>query len=102
VSIIPGMETGAPERTLTSSGLAGSPKRRPSVASSRPMCSLISSSSPSGQPSDRYSRQVAVEMAKPGGTGRCRSLAMAAMLAALLPMIFLISDSGRPWSWSNA
>ena len=46
--------------------------------------------------------QVAVEMAKPGGTGRPRSLAMAAMLAALLPMIFLISDSGRPWSWSSA
>ena len=29
VSIIPGIDTGAPERTLTSSGSAGSPKRRP-------------------------------------------------------------------------
>jgi hypothetical protein len=29
VSIIPGIEAGAPERTETSSGSAGSPKRRP-------------------------------------------------------------------------
>ena len=35
VSIIPGIDTGAPERTLTSSGSAGSPKRRPTAASTR-------------------------------------------------------------------
>ena len=33
MSIIPGIETGAPERTLTSSGSAGSPNRRPTAAS---------------------------------------------------------------------
>ena len=33
MSIIPGIETGAPDRTLTSSGSRGSPKRRPTAAS---------------------------------------------------------------------
>ena len=34
VSIIPGIDTGAPDRTLTSSGSAASPKPRPTAASS--------------------------------------------------------------------
>ena len=43
VSIIPGIDTGAPERTLTSSGSAGSPKRRPSAASRprHPLAQLV-------------------------------------------------------------
>ena len=48
VSIIPGIEIAAPERTETSSGLEGSPKPAPVACSSRPMCSSISSSRPSG------------------------------------------------------
>ena len=48
VSIIPGIETAAPERTETSSGQAGSPKRRSSAQfhSARPVAT--SSQSPSG------------------------------------------------------
>ncbi len=53
VSIIPGMENLAPDRTLSSRGSDGSPKRRPMVASSRATCSAISASKPSGQPSRR-------------------------------------------------
>ena len=49
MSIIPGIETAAPERTETSSGSAGSPKRLPVRSSSRRTCSAISSSSPSGR-----------------------------------------------------
>ena len=39
VSIIPGIETAAPERTETSSGSSVSPKRLPAFASSCAMCS---------------------------------------------------------------
>ena len=70
VSIIPGIDTGAPERTLTSSGSAVSPKRRPMTVSIAPIPARISSSRPSGQPPARYARQASVEIAKPGGTGR--------------------------------
>ena len=48
MSIIPGIETAAPERTETSSGSSGSPKRLPALPSSAAMCSATSSSSPSG------------------------------------------------------
>ena len=40
VSIIPGIETAAPERTETSSGSSGSPKRLPLRSSSAPRCAL--------------------------------------------------------------
>ena len=49
VSIIPGMLTGAPERTLRRSGAAGSPKRRPSASPSRAICSSTASRRPSGK-----------------------------------------------------
>ena len=39
MSIIPGIETAAPERTETSSGSSGSPKRLPALPSSEAMCS---------------------------------------------------------------
>ena len=48
VSIIPGIETAAPERTETSSGSSGSPNRLPVFSSSRATCPATSSSSPSG------------------------------------------------------
>ena len=43
MSIIPGIDTGAPERTLTSSGSAGSPKRRPSegLDAAHPLAQLV-------------------------------------------------------------
>ena len=60
VSIIPGIETAAPERTDTSSGSSGSPKRLPARSSSRAMCSAISSSSPSGRPPVAHVRAAGV------------------------------------------
>ncbi len=48
MSIIPGIETAAPERTETSSGSSESPNRLPAFASSEAMCFATSSSSPSG------------------------------------------------------
>ena len=49
MSIIPGIETAAPERTDTSSGSSGSPSACPSCCSSRPTWPAISSSRPSGR-----------------------------------------------------
>ena len=54
MSIIPGIETAAPERTDTSSGSVGSPKRLPARSSSRATCSSTSSSSPSGTAAERH------------------------------------------------
>ena len=50
MSIIPGIENLAPERTDTSNGSAASPIRLPIVFSSRPRARAISAVSPSGQP----------------------------------------------------
>ena len=47
VSIIPGIDTGAPERTETSSGSAASPKRLPVAPSSRRRLRATSSRSAS-------------------------------------------------------
>ena len=71
MSIIPGIETAAPERTDTSSGSSWSPKRLPAFASSAAMCSAISASSPSGRvfPAVMYARQASVVIVKPAGTG---------------------------------
>jgi len=48
VSIMPGMERGAPERTETSSGSAASPNFLPTSFSSRRMFSSTSFSRPAG------------------------------------------------------
>ncbi len=48
VSIMPGIENGAPERTETSSGSFTSPSFLPILASSFAACWSISSCSPSG------------------------------------------------------
>ena len=69
VSIMPGIETGAPDRTLTRSGSAGSPNRRPTRSSMRAMCVRSSPSRPSGQPLARYALQAAVVIVNAGGTG---------------------------------
>src|SRR5450756_3225406 len=70
VSIMPGIETAAPERTDTSSGFCAEPNFLPSLPSSLARCSLISFLRVSGMsPTLRYSGHISVEIVKPGGTG---------------------------------
>ena len=102
VSIIPGIEIGAPERTLTRSGSAGSPNRCPTRSSMRAMCARSSASSAAGQPPARYSLQAAVEIVNAGGTGSPRSWAITDRLAALPPMSRLSSANVRSWRWSQS
>ena len=102
MSIIPGIENLAPERTLTSSGSAGSPRRRPILASSLATWAAISSLRPAGQPPCMYARQASVEIVKPGGTGSLSTLVISARLAPLPPRRSLYSIGGRRCLWSNA
>ena len=69
--VAPGIEIGAPERTLTSSGASGSPKRRPIVSSSRPRWDATSSSTAPGTvlPAASNMPHTDVAIVKPGGTG---------------------------------
>ena len=53
VSIMPGIENAAPERTETSSGRSGSPKRWPVAVSSSPTTTRSSSTRPSGMSPSR-------------------------------------------------
>ena len=70
MSIIPGIETAAPERTETSSGSEGSPKRLPARSSSRAMCASTSPQSCSGtSPVVMYARHASVVTVNPAGTG---------------------------------
>ena len=67
---MPGIENLAPERTLTSSGSAGSPRRLPIVDSSVARCSPASSSISGGAPPwARYVRHASVVIVNPGGMG---------------------------------
>ncbi len=85
VSIIPGMENFAPDRTDTSSGSSGSPSFLPRACSSAARCSLTSSASPSGAlPSSMYARQASVLIVNPGGTGNPRFV-ISARFAPLPP-----------------
>ncbi len=65
---MPGIETGAPERTETSSGSAGSPKRSPLRCSSAASAASTSPSRPGGGPLSMYSTQASVVTVKPPGT----------------------------------
>ncbi len=67
VFIMPGMETGAPERTENSRGFSGSPKRAPIFFSTISRATRYSCSSSAGSllPALKYSRQVLVVMMKP-------------------------------------
>ncbi len=71
VSIIPGIEIAAPERTETSSGSLASPNRFPVCSSSRATLPRISSSRPLGNlpPERMYSTQTSVVTTNPVGTG---------------------------------
>ncbi len=85
VSIIPGMENLAPDRTDTSSGSPDWPSFLPIVSSSTARCSLTSSESSVGsRPDFRYARQASVVMVNPGGTGSLRFV-ISARLAPLPP-----------------
>src|SRR5579863_7243918 len=72
VSIMPGMENFAPDRTLTSSGFPVSPSFCPILPSSLASASLIWASTSGGTwlPRSKYRLQTSVEMVKPGGTGK--------------------------------
>lgn len=72
VSIIPGMEMAAPERTEKSKGLLGLPNSRPVCCSMACTAWATSSTRPKGSSGDesKYCRHVLVVMMKPGGTGR--------------------------------
>src|SRR5215471_19276092 len=68
VSIIPGIENLAPERTLTSSGSAGSPSWRPMACSIRRRCSSTSAASP---PRDAaVAQEITTRLGGDGETGR--------------------------------
>ena len=85
VSIIPGIENFAPERTDTSSGSCASPSFLPRACSSAAMCSAISTANPSGTvPTARYARHASVEIVNPGGTGN-PSFTISARFAPLPP-----------------
>ena len=71
VSIIPGIETTAPERTETRSGACASPRPRPTRCSNASSASSISSARPSGQTpfAREASMQASVVTVKPSVTG---------------------------------
>src|SRR4051812_11104249 len=85
VSIIPGIENFAPDRTDTSSGSCGSPSSRPALSSNarsaRVTCTLSSGGT---TPSARYRRHASVVTVNPGGTGN-PSRVISARLAPLPP-----------------
>ena len=95
VSIIPGIENFAPERTDTSNGSRASPRVRPIFFSSAATCFLISASMPFGHPPCMYARHASVVMVKPCGTGRLRTLIISARFAPLPPSRSFISIGGR-------
>ena len=98
VSIIPGMETAAPLRTLTRSGTESvAPKVLPAASSRRGMSLLTSVTRLSGSvPCSMYSTQARVEIVNPGGTGT----PMEVISARLAPLPPRSSFSSRPPSAS--
>src|SRR6202795_526406 len=85
VSIMPGMENFAPERTLTSRGFSPLPSFWPCNSSSFLSAASIWRSTSAETPLVRmYSRQASVWMVKPGGTGN-PALVISARPAPLPP-----------------
>jgi hypothetical protein len=95
VSIIPGIENLAPERTLTSNGSVASPRFRPIAFSNLVTWTAISSERPEGQPPFMYAMQASVEIVKPGGTGSFNTLVISARLAPLPPEILVFHGERR-------
>ena len=70
MSIIPGIETAAPDRTETSSGSSRRAEALAGALLEPATCSSTSSSSPSGSSrAAMYARQASVVIVKPAGTG---------------------------------
>src|SRR5438034_96516 len=71
VSIIPGIDIAAPERTDTSNGFLGSPSFLPVDFSTRASACSTCSQSPGGNflPDAKYALHASVVIVKPGGTG---------------------------------
>ncbi len=85
VSIMPGIDICAPDRTDTSSGFLGSPKPLPVSFSTFLIAALTWSINPGGIFfALRYLMQISVVMVNPGGTGRPRLL-ISARFAPLPP-----------------
>src|SRR3954469_1839777 len=86
VSIIPGIENAAPDRTDTSNGSVASPSCLPIFASRAESAAATSSMSPAGiaLSAAMYARHASVLIVNPGGTGR-PSLVISARLAPLPP-----------------
>ena len=96
MSIIPGIETGAPERTDTRRGRGPPPNLRPVRASRSATAVVTSSMSPSGSaPVSMYSRHASVVMTKPGGTGSPAAV-MRARPAPLPPRTDTWAGSASP------
>ena len=93
VSIIPGIEARAPERTETSKGFSTSPNLD-FISSSTPAMafstSALSRATTSSFPFSKYSLQTSVVIVKPGGTGTPIKF-ISAKLAPFPPRRFLIS-----------
>ncbi len=67
---MPGIDTGAPERTLTKSGRAASPNVVPVAAPTAATAARSSSARPAGSaPCSSRWRHTSVVSVKPGGTG---------------------------------
>ena len=94
VSIIPGIDSRAPDRQERSRGLESLPNLAPIASSILPRAASTSSFTPAGYwPLDlEYSTQTSVSIVKPAGTGR-PVLDISARLAPLPPRVFFIVRS---------
>src|SRR5262249_33261367 len=102
VSIIPGIENGAPERTETSSGSASSPRRLPIFPSSASRAGATSSIRPSGSrsPPAMYALHASVVMVKPGGAARPRLLSPASLAPSPPSRSFCsFRPSSKAWTY---
>ena len=88
VSIIPGIDERAPERTETSSGFVGSPKCLSASCSSLRSADSTSGRIPSSEAPRETSAQTDVSIVKPGGTGM-PSAVISARPAPLPPSVSL-------------
>ena len=86
MSIIPGIDIAAPERTDTSNGFLGSPSFLPVDFSTRASACSTCSQSPGGNllPDAKYALHASVVIVKPGGTGS-PAFVISAMPAPLPP-----------------
>ena len=100
MSIIPGIDSRAPERTETSSGSSASPSCLPARSSSARSASATSSASPSGSvlSSRMYCTHASVVIVKPVGT---RSGPSTRVISATLAPFPPSSSRMSRLPWSN-